>query len=82
MILNARPTPHVLVLAVVATKLHDTCCQCPQDHAHDEPTDGEKGVVDANLLRPLVATTAVADEDEDANSKRNAGGSQDKLLWP
>ncbi len=50
-VLDAGPSPNVLVTAVVARYLQDAGRGSPHDHAEDEPADSEEGVVDADLLR-------------------------------
>lgn len=82
MVLDAGPTPHVLVLAVVLAELEDTRSHRPHDHAEDEPAHGEKRVVHANLLRPVMTTTAVTDKDTDADEERNTGAGEDDVLRP
>ena len=81
-VLHARPSPHVLVLAVIPTVLQDAGSQSPHDHADDEPADGEEGVVHAHLLGPPMSAAAIADEDEDADGEGDAGGGENELLWP
>ncbi|KAL2282892.1 hypothetical protein FJTKL_10267 [Diaporthe vaccinii] len=69
-VLDARPSPHVLVAAD------------PHDHAHDEPTDGEERVIDSDLLGPPVAATAVSNKDEDADEQRQARCGEYEALRP
>ncbi len=81
-VLHAGPSPDVLVVAVVPGDLEDAGSHGPHGHADDEPRDGEEGVVDADLLGPVVAASAVANEDEDTDKQRDARGAQDDLLGP
>ena len=81
-VLDAGPTPQVLVLAVVLAGLEDTGCDCPHDHAEDEPAHGEKRVVHANLLRPVMTAAAVTDKNTNADEKRDAGAGEDDVLRP
>lgn len=81
-VLDAGPTPHVLVLAVVLAELEDTGSHRPHDHAEDEPAHGEKRVVHAYLLRPVMTTAAVTDKDTDADEERDAGAGENDVLRP
>jgi hypothetical protein len=81
-VFDTRPSPHVLVLIAVSRVLKNGSSHGPHDHAEDEPTDGEHGVVDSDLLGPLVATAAVSDKDNEAEQERKAGTAEDDLLRP
>lgn len=72
LVLNACPAPHVLVAAVVLAVLQDARGDSPERHAEDEVADSEERVVDADLLGATVAATAVGNEDEHADSERDA----------
>ena len=82
MVLDASPSPHVLVVAVALAVLQDAGGHHPHDHAEDEPTDGKQRVVDTDLLGPVVTTAAVSDEDKEADTERYARGSKHNLLGP
>lgn len=82
MVFDACPSPHVLVLTAVSRVLKNAGSHGPHDHAEDEPTDGEHGVVDSDLLGTLVATAAVSNKDDDAEQEREAGAAEDDLLRP
>jgi len=81
-VFNAGPSPHVLVTSVLSRVLEHSRGDSPHDHAEYEPTDSEHGVVDADLLRPLVTATAVTDKDRNADNERNTSTSKDDLLRP
>ena len=81
-VLNASPSPHVLILAVVSRVLKDAGSHGPHDHAEDEPTDGKHGVVNPDLLGPLMTSAAIPDKDDDAEQEREAGAAEDDLLRP
>lgn len=72
MVLDAGPSPDVLVATVVPSDLEDSGGCCPHDHAENKPADGEESVVDADLLGALVTAAAVPDEDDEANAERDA----------
>ena len=72
-VLHARPPPHILVSAVVSGELEDAGGNGPQDHANDEPGDGEQGVVHGHLLGSPVAAATVADENGDADQEGYTG---------
>lgn len=81
-VVDARPTPHVLVLRVVLRVLENASRDHPHDHAEDEPGDGKHGVVSADLFSTLVAAAAVGNEDDKAGKERHAGHRKNQLLWP
>lgn len=65
-VVDAGPSPHVLVVAVVASELQDASRRRPHEHGEDEIAACEERVVHANFLSSRVTAAAVADEDEDA----------------
>lgn len=81
-VVDARPSPHVLVASVDLGVLEHTGGNHPHDAAEDEPADGKHGVVSADLLGTLVATTAVGDEDNNAGKERDTGHRKNQLLRP
>lgn len=68
-VLNASPSPHILVAAILLRVLEDSSSRCPHGHAENEPSDSKKGVVDSDLLGTLVTAAAVSDKDSNADGK-------------
>jgi hypothetical protein len=82
MVVYASPSPHVLVATVASTVLQNACSHSPHDHAENEPSYSEHGVVDSNLLGSLVTTAAISNKNSDTDEKRDTGDSEDDYLRP
>jgi len=67
LVVDAGPSPHVLVVRVVLRALQSTSSNAPHDDTEDEETNGEGGVVDRRLLGATVPTLPVRVEDPDAH---------------
>jgi hypothetical protein len=81
-VVDTSPAPKILVAAVALGVLKNASCDCPHDHAENEPTNGKHGVVNTDLLRPVVTATAVTDKDSEADKERDTRASKDDLLRP
>jgi len=65
LVVNARPAPYVLVVAIVLGRLKDTGCDSPHDSAENEECYCEKGIVNSYLLGSSVASSPVIPEDKE-----------------
>jgi hypothetical protein len=62
LVVNTRPTPDVLVVAVGFGSLENTGCNSPHDGAKNEVSDCEQSVVNGHLLSSLVTASPVVPE--------------------
>jgi hypothetical protein len=68
LVVNTRPTPNILIVAVTLGVLQNTGSQGPHDGAEDEKCNGEERVIDSDLLCSSVASSPVVPEDDQAQS--------------
>jgi len=67
LVVDAGPSPHVLVVRIVLRALQSTSGDTPHHDAKDEEANGEGRVVDRGLLGAAVSTLPVRVEDPDAH---------------
>lgn len=81
-VFDAGPSPHILVTAVGLGVLEDSGGRSPHSHTENEPADREQSVIDADLLRSPVTTTAVANKDTNADDERDTSTGENDFLRP
>lgn len=82
LVVDARPAPHILIIAVVLRALQDAGRDTPHHDAEDEEADSEDGIVHGRFLRSSVAASPVCVEDHQAKSERDTSGHEDDILRP
>jgi hypothetical protein len=82
LIVNAGPTPHILVVVILFALIQDRGSNRPHDDAEDEESNGEDGVVGCHFLSSIVASSEVCDHDDNRHNKRDTGNGQDDDLRP
>ena len=81
-VLVARPTPHVLVVAILLAGVKNDCSGDPHSGGEEEESDAEGGVVDGRLLCLPVSTLPIRVEDEDADDQRKTSDGKEGDLGP
>ena len=82
MIVNTRPAPEILSLAIASCSLKNAGGDGPHDNAEYEETHCEESVVDGNLFGALMATSEVVPKDKDTECHRYTSNSQYQILRP
>ena len=62
LVVNARPSPHILAVALRLALVQNTSADCPHDDAEDEEGNGKDGVVRCNLFCSPVTTAAISSQ--------------------
>lgn len=62
LIIDAGPTPHILVIRVALGSLENAGCEGPHKDVEDEETNGEECVVDTGFLGTFVTSSPVGVE--------------------
>jgi hypothetical protein len=65
LVVNARPTPHILVVVLRFTLTEYSCTYSPHYDVEDGEGDSEDGVVSSHLLCSMVTSSPISDNDED-----------------
>lgn len=82
LVIDAGPSPHILVVVARPRVLVERSSDGPENHGDNEPADSKHRVVGGDLFRSPMSTAAVREEDDDTGNQRNTSHGQHKLLGP
>jgi hypothetical protein len=82
LVVNAGPTPHILVVVLSFALVEDGCTNTPHDNAEDEESNSKDSVVRGNLFGSMMTSSPVGDNDKDGHDQGNTGDGEQKDLRP
>jgi hypothetical protein len=82
LVVDTRPTPHILVVVLRFALVESGCTGTPHYNAEDKESNSKDSVICGNLFSSMMTSSPVGDDDKDGNDQGQAGDGEQKNLRP